>query len=157
VAFYLAELNIARLRHPLDHPQISEFVAGLDTINQLAEQSAGFVWRFQTESGNATDAEHPWSADPFIIVNMSVWQTPDHLKDFVYRSRHLDFYQKRADWFEKLPEAHYVLWWIPAGHIPSVAEAKERLEHYRLHGPTADAFWFGKLFPAPSAATAQAR
>jgi hypothetical protein len=134
--------------HPLDHPQIAQFVAGLDRINQLAETSAGFVWRFKTESGNATDAEHPWSADPFVIVNMSVWETPDDLKNFVYHSRHLDFYLKRAEWFEKPSEAHYVLWWIPAGHIPTLDEAKERLEYYRRHGATPHAFWFGKLYAA---------
>jgi hypothetical protein len=148
MAFQLAQFNMARLLHPLDHPQIAEFVAGLDRINHLAETSAGFVWRFKTDSGNATDAEHPWSADPFIIVNMSVWETPDDLKNFVYRSRHLDFYLKREDWFEKLPEAHYVLWWIPAGHIPTLEEAKERLEHFRRHGATPHAFWFGKLYAA---------
>ncbi len=146
--FQLAQLNIARLLHPLDHPQIAEFVAGLDEINRLAERSTGFVWRLKTDSGNATDVEHPWSADPFMLVNMSVWETPEDLRNYVYRSTHLDFYQKRSQWFEKPAEAHYVLWWIPAGHIPTLAEAQKRLEHYRRHGATPHAFWFGKLFPA---------
>src|SRR5579871_3197523 len=99
--FHLAQLNVGRILHPLDDPRISEFVDNLEEINRLAETSPGFVWRFQTESGNATDAHHPWSADPFMLVNMSVWQTPDDLKNFVYRTRHLEFYLKRADWFEK--------------------------------------------------------
>jgi hypothetical protein len=146
--FQIAQLNVGRLLHPLDHPQIAEFVNGLDEINALAESSAGFVWRFQTESGNATDAQHPWSADPFMLVNMSVWKTPEELKNFVYRSGHLEYYLKRAEWFEKLPQAHYVLWWVPVGHIPTLTEAQERLEHYRQHGATPHAFWFGKLFPA---------
>ena len=146
--FHLAQLNIARLLHPLDHPQIAEFVAGLDEINHLADGSTGFVWRLKSDSGNATDLQHPWSADPFILVNMSVWETPEDLRNFVYRSAHLDFYQKRAQWFEKPAQPHYVLWWIPAGHIPMLVEAQERLEHYRLHGATPHAFWFGKLFPA---------
>ncbi len=148
--FQIAQLNVGRLLHPLDHQQIAEFVNGLDEINALAEGSAGFVWRFQTESGNATDAQHPWSADPFMLVNMSVWETPEDLKNFVYRSDHLRYYLKRAEWFEKLPQAQYVLWWVPFGHIPTLTEAQERLEHYRQYGATPHAFWFGKLFPAES-------
>ena len=148
--FHIAQLNVGRLLHPLDHPQIAEFVNGLDAINALAERSEGFVWRFQTASGNATDAQHPWSEDPFMIVNMSVWKTPEHLKNFVYRSGHLEYYLKREEWFEKLTQAHYVLWWVPTGHVPSLTEAQERLEHYRRHGATPYAFWFGKLFPAQS-------
>lgn len=151
MAYHLAQLNIARLLHPLDSPQIAEFVQGLESINQLADSSQGFVWRLQTASGNATDVQHPWSADPFLLVNMSVWKTPDDLKDFVYRSGHLEFYLKRAKWFEKPSQAHYVLWWIPEGEIPRLPDAQARLEHYRKHGATPYAFWFGKLFPAPSA------
>ena len=148
----LAQLNIARLLHPLDDPRIAEFVNGLDRINELAEQSPGFVWRLKTGSGNATDVQHPWSADPFLLVNMSVWNTPDDLKNYVYRSGHLEFYLKRSQWFEAPKQPHYVLWWVPAGHIPSLEEARERLEHYRAHGATPHAFWFGKLFPAPELA-----
>ena len=148
--FQIAQLNVGRLLHPLDHPQIAEFVNGLDEINALAESATGFVWRFQTESGNATDAQHPWSADPFMLVNMSVWKTPEDLKNFTYRSGHLEYYLKRAEWFERLPQAHYVLWWVPVGHIPTLNEAQERLEHYRQNGATPYAFWFGKLFPAES-------
>lgn len=154
MAFHLAQLNIARLLHPLDDPRIAEFINGLDAINALAEQSPGYVWRLKTESGNATDIDHPWSADPFLLVNMSVWQTPEDLKNFVYRSGHLDYYLKRSQWFEKPSEPHYVLWWVSNGHIPTVREAKERLDHYREHGATPHAFWFGKLFPAPATETA---
>lgn len=150
MSYSLAQLNIGRLLHPIDHPAIQDFVQGLDQINQLAENSPGFVWRLQTASGNATDAEHPWSADPLMLVNLSVWASPEDLKQFVYRSQHLDFYLRRSEWFEKPAAPHYVLWWIPAGHTPTVAEAQERLEHYRQHGATEHAFWFGKLFAAPA-------
>ena len=149
MSFHLAQLNIGRLLHPLDHPQIKDFMDGLDHINRLAEESPGFVWRLQSASGNATDVDHPWTADPFMLVNMSVWESVEHLKQFVYRSGHLAYYTRRSEWFEKPTEAHYVLWWIQKGHIPSIEEAKTRLEHYRAHGATAEAFWFGKLFPAP--------
>lgn len=146
----LAQLNIARLLHPVDHPAIQDFVNGIDQINQLAENSPGFVWRLKTGSGNATAAEHPWEADPLMLVNLSVWQTPEDLKQFVYRSQHLDCYLRRADWFEKPAAPRYVLWWVPTGHTPTVFEAQEHLEHNRQHGATEYAFWFGKLFPASS-------
>jgi hypothetical protein len=149
MSFQLAQLNLARMIHPLTDPRMKEFVDGLDPINALAEQSEGFVWRLQSESGNATDVHHPWSADPFLLVNMSVWETPEDLRRYVYRSGHMEYFQKRSEWFEKPVQAHYVLWWVPRGHIPSLEEAHERLEHYRTHGATPHAFWFGKLFPAP--------
>src|SRR6516225_402469 len=100
MSFHLAQINLARLLHPLDDPRIREFVDGLEPINALADAAPGFVWRLKSEGGNATDLQHPWSSDPFLLVNMSVWETPDDLKNYVYRSGHLDYYVKRADWFE---------------------------------------------------------
>lgn len=130
MAFHLAQLNVARLLHPLDHPQIKEFIDGLDHINALAEQWPRFVWRLQTDSGNATDIRHPRSQDPFT------------------------YYLKRSHWFEKPIEAHYALWWVRQGHIPSLEEARDRLEHYRANGASPHAFWFDKLFPAPEVSAA---
>jgi len=148
--FHLAQLNVGRILHPLDHPAIKPFMDALAEINALADRSPGFVWRLQTESGNATDVTHPWSADPFRLVNMSVWMNPQALQEFTYRTDHRDYLARRTEWFEKPIEPHYVLWWIPAGRIPTLVEAQERLEHYRKHGPTVHAFWFGNLFPAPA-------
>jgi hypothetical protein len=150
MSFHLAQLNIGRILHPLTDPRVKDFMDGLEQINALAERSEGFVWRLQTESGNATDVHHPWSEDPFALVNMSVWETPEDLKQYVYRSGHMAYLQRKAEWFEKPTQAHYVLWWIPRGHIPTLEEARDRLEHYRRHGATAHAFWFGSLFPAPA-------
>ena len=150
MSFHLAQLNVARLLHPIPDPRIKDFVDGLARINALADQSAGFVWRLQSDSGNATDVHHPWSEDPFLLVNMSVWEQPEDLRQYVYRSGHMEYMQRRKEWFEKPTQPHYVLWWIPRGHIPSLAEARDRLEHYRSHGATPHAFWFGKLFPAPA-------
>jgi hypothetical protein len=149
MAHHLAQINLARLIHPLDDPRVKEFVDALDPVNAMAERAPGFVWRLKSESGNATDLQHPWSSDPFLLVNMSVWESPEQLREFTYRSGHMQIYQRRAEWFEKPTQPHYVLWWVPAGHIPTLAEAQERLEHYRAHGATPHAFWFGKLFPAP--------
>jgi hypothetical protein len=149
MASRLAQLNIGRVLHPLDHPQMKEFMDGLALINGTADHSPGFVWRLQTDEGDATGVQHPWSEDPFMFVNMSVWETVEDLQQFVFRTGHLQYLRKRAEWFEKMDQAHYVLWWVPAGHIPTLEEASERLEHYRAHGATPHAFWFGKLFPAP--------
>jgi Domain of unknown function (DUF3291) len=144
---HLAQINIGRLVAPIDDPRIADFVAQLDPINALAERSPGFVWRLQSASGNATDI--PYSDDPFVIVNMSVWESVEALKNFVYASEHISPFRDRAKWFEKMNKPHYCLWWIPAGHIPTVAEGGERLEHYQQKGATPNAFWFGKEFPAP--------
>jgi hypothetical protein len=145
---HLAQINIGRLVAPVDDPKIAEFVAQLDSINALAEASPGFVWRLQSDAGNATDI--PYNDDPFVIVNMSVWESLEALRDFVYRSDHIRVLRDRAKWFEKMEKPYYCLWWIPAGHRPSVAEARERLEHYQRHGSTPYAFWFSQHFPQPA-------
>ena len=151
--FELAEINIARLRAPIDAPEISAFVEALDPINALAEQQPGFVWRFQTEDGNAT-AERPFD-DDFIIVNMSVWTSIDALADYVYRSDHITFLRRRREWFSAMLEVHVVLWWVAAGHRPSVAEGVARLAHLEANGPTPHAFTFRQPFP-PDGATPMA-
>lgn len=145
--YNLAQINVARLIAPIDDPRIADFVAQLDGINALAEASPGFIWRLKSESGNATDIAY--NDDPFVIPNMSVWKSVEDLRQFVYRTQHLFVFKDRAKWFEKMDKPHYCLWWIPAGHIPTVIEARERLEHYQLHGATAYSFWFQKLFPEP--------
>ena len=145
---HLAQINIARLIAPIDDPKIAEFVAELEPINALADRAPGFVWRLQSESGNATDIAY--SDDPFIIVNMSVWESIEALRLFAYRSDHGRVFRDRAKWFEKMGKPNYCLWWVPAGHIPTVAEGRERLEHYQLNGATPYSFWFTKHFPQPA-------
>ena len=147
MGFELAQINIGRLVAPIGDPRVERFVAQLDRINRLAEQSAGFVWRLQSEAGNATDIAY--SADPLVIVNMSVWQSVEALRNFTYRSGHVQVYRDRGEWFEKPAAASYCLWWVPRGWRPTAAEGRQRLEHYREHGATETSFWFGKEFPAP--------
>jgi hypothetical protein len=144
-SWHLAQVNIARMVAPLDSPVMAGFVAKIDEFNALADRSPGFVWRFQGASGNATYLR-PY-ADERIIFNLSVWQSPDVLKAYVYRTGHADLVRQRQQWFEHGDQAILALWWIPAGHIPSVDEAKDRLEHLRTHGPTARAFSFRQIFP----------
>src|SRR5215470_15816625 len=113
--FHLAQVNIARLRAPLDDPLLAGFVVRLDDVNALADAAPGFVWRLQTDSGNAT-ALRPYDDDR-ILVNLSVWQSPEHLRAFVYRSAHAEVLRQRKSWFERFDEAYYALWWVTAGHI----------------------------------------
>jgi hypothetical protein len=141
---HLAQVNIARMKVPLSEPSMAGFVGRLDEINALADRSPGFVWRLQTAAGNATDLR-PYE-DDLIIVNLSVWESIEDLQAFVYRTAHIEVLGKRYEWFEKFEAAYVALWWVPAGHIPSVDEAKERLAHLAEHGPTPFAFTFHVRF-----------
>jgi hypothetical protein len=151
---HLAQLNIGRLRAPTDDPLVAEFMDALDAINALAERSPGFVWRFQTDEGNAT-AERPFEDDT-ILVNFSTWASVDALAEYVYRSDHAAFLRRRGEWFERMNEVISVLWWVPEHHRPSVEEAIERLEHLREHGPTPHAFTFRHRFASDDTAISTA-
>ena len=141
---HLAQLNIGRMLAAIDDPIMAEFVANLDRINALADGASGFVWRLQSDSGNATEFR-PF-ADEMLIVNMSVWESLETLKDYVYKSAHAEIMRNRRQWFERMDEVFTVLWWIPAGTIPTVEEAKARLESLRQHGETPYAFSFRRSF-----------
>lgn len=152
--FHLAQVNIGRLLAPIDDPMIADFVARLDAVNALADASPGFVWRLQDESGNATAV--PAFDDPQMIINMSVWDSFEALRDYVYRSDHTKVLTRRREWFEKLDRPPFALWWVPAGMLPTVEEAKRRLDILAERGPTQDAFTFRDRFPPPVAAEAAA-
>jgi hypothetical protein len=125
------------------------FVARLEPLNELADASAGFIWRYQTDAGDATEVRV--FGDQRILFNMSVWESIEALEAYVYRSNHVEAVQKRAEWFERPTRPPLVLWWVAAGHIPSVEEAKERFEILWRDGPSAAAFSFKKRFPPPAA------
>jgi hypothetical protein len=127
---------------------MSAFVAGLEPINRLADSTPGFVWRLETEDGDATAIRA--FDDDMLLINVSVWESIDALAEFVYRSAHRDVMRQRNQWFEKM-DTYMVLWWIPAGTIPTVTDAKDRLDLLRRQGPTAEAFAFRKPFPSPDA------
>jgi hypothetical protein len=147
--FHLAQINIGRLRAPVNDPMIAEFVANLDRINALADGSPGFIWRLKGAGNNATDIQ-PDASDPLMALNMSVWENPQALGAFVYRSDHVGVMRRRAAWFEKL-ELYMALWWVPVGHRPSVEEGWSKVDTLRRLGPTAEAFTFRHTFPAPDA------
>jgi hypothetical protein len=145
--FHLAQLNIGRAKGPVGEAWMAEFMELLDPINALADRSPGFVWRLQDDAGNATSFR-PYE-DERMIVNMSVWESVEALWRFVYDSEHLDVMRRRREWFERFESLYMVLWWVPAGHIPSIDEAKERLALLEERGPTPDAFTFKVRFEAP--------
>jgi hypothetical protein len=148
-AHELAQLNIGVIRGPIDSPVMAQFVANLDRINALAERAPGFVWRLQTEAGNAT-AIRPFP-DENVAINLSVWRDVESLNAFVYRSAHVEIMRRRKEWFERMSEAFLVLWWVREGHRPSVQEAIARLETLRAQGPTPEAFTFRQPFAPPDA------
>ena len=142
--FELAQVNIGQLSAPVESPQIAEFVAALDPINRLADTSPGFVWRLQTAEGNAT-AIHSFD-DELIISNMSVWESIEALRAFVYTTAHTGIMRRRREWFETYVTSYMALWWVPAGHRPTIEEAKERLAALDRDGPTPFAFTFRQPF-----------
>ncbi len=147
-AYELAQLNIATLTEPLESPGMADFVANLDRINALAESAPGFVWRLQTEEGDAT-AFRPMGDD--VLVNMSVWRDVASLDQYVYGSAHVEIMRRRKEWFLRMKDAYVVLWWVPQGRRPSVEEAIAKLERLRRDGPTEAAFTFRSAFPPPDA------
>jgi GNAT superfamily N-acetyltransferase/heme-degrading monooxygenase HmoA len=135
---HLAQLNIARLRNPIDHPATKEFVDGLEPINALAESSDGFVWRLQTDDGDATSLRpHP---DPDVIVNLTLWESPQALQRFVYASAHSEFVRRRQEWFEGMNIVQSVAWWVESDHRPSIDEAFARLAFLQANGGSPYAF-----------------
>src|SRR5262249_38070857 len=144
-ALHLAQFNIARMLGALEDPIMRGFVARLDEINALADGTPGFVWRLQADGGNATYLR-PYGDDR-IIVNMSVWESVEAFRAFVYRGAHAEVLRRRQEWFEKLSTPILVCWWVPSGHIPSIDEAKKRLAHLEEHGPGPFAFTLRALFP----------
>jgi hypothetical protein len=140
--FHLAQLNIGKILAPMDSPVMSEFADNLDRINALAESSEGFIWRLKDDSNDATSIKA--YDDELIIVNLTVWTSIDTLFKFVYQSHHMEIFKKRQLWFEKMKDMHMVLWYVPAGHVPTVEEAVAKLDHLRKHGDTPSAFSFKK-------------
>jgi hypothetical protein len=143
-SFELAQVNVARLLAPLDSPEIAAFVTLLEPINRLADGSPGFVWRLTTPEGDATAIRA--FDDDMVIVNLTVWDSLESLRTFAYASNHVSVLRRRREWFERLATAHLAMWWVEAGHRPTVEEARDRLERLRRDGPTPAAFTFRTPF-----------
>lgn len=143
--YHLAQVNIGRVKAPVEHPLMAGFTNRLDELNALADGSPGFVWRLQTSAGNATYFR-PYPDDDSILMNMSVWETIEDLRHYVYHTVHAELLRQRHEWFEKFAGIYTALWWVPVGHHPSIDEAKKRLAHLEQHGPTQFAFTFKNTF-----------
>ncbi|MEV6352957.1 DUF3291 domain-containing protein [Streptomyces hydrogenans] len=149
-AAHLAQLNVATMLYPLDDPRMAPFVEMLDPVNAAADGAPGFVWRLVEEGTPDATGLRPAGED--VIVNLSVWENQEALWDYAYRSGHLEVMRRRRDWFARHVEAHLVLWWVPAGHVPTVAESLDRLADLRANGPSPRAFTFASAFTATEAA-----
>lgn len=147
MTYQLAQINIGRILGLPDSEIMKPFMDALDEINALADASPGFVWRLQTDSGNAMDVRA--FDDPYLAINISVWESVDALFDYTYKSMHTDYLKRRKEWFEPYGKHHACMWWVPSGHRPTTAEAIERLDHFNQHGATEYAFSFKNRFPAP--------
>lgn len=146
MAWHLAQLNIAKMKAPIDDPLLADFVAALEPVNAAADASPGFVWRLQ-EDGDSTSIRV--FDDDTLLVNLSVWKDLDSLKAFFASGLHAAVMRRRGEWFDRMEEAYAVLWWVRAGDVPTVAEAERRLERLRTAGPGVEAFSFAQPFPPP--------
>lgn len=147
--YHLAQMNIARFIKPMDHPDMAGFVEMLDPINHQADFAPGFVWRLTDEgSNNATSIA--FYDDPLLLLNMSVWEDVSSLRNYVYRTEHAAMVKRRAEWANAMDSVYIVLWWVPAGHTPDLAEGDAKLKLLQTEGPTSEAFTFGNAYPAPT-------
>jgi len=152
MAYQLAQVNVARLLAPIESPELTEFVANLDPVNATADAAPGFVWRLQTEEGNATSiAAFEWdTADSVgVIVNLTVWRDVESLETFVYSPAHRAVLKRRREWFVPMREAYLACWWIPEGMLPTTDDAELKIKLLRTHGPSPDVFTLRDRFTAP--------
>lgn len=147
--YAIAQINIGKMLAPIDSPVMAGFVANLDHINALAENSKGFIWRLKDENNNATSIKI--YDDDMLIINMSVWQNVEALFEFAYQSMHVEILKRRKEWFEKMAESYLALWYVPAMHLPTVEEAIDRLNYLRAHGETPFVFTFKRKFSSEEA------
>lgn len=146
--YHLAQVNVAKMLEPLNSPVMADFVNNLDVINALAEQSEGFIWRLKDDQNSAVSIKA--FDDDLMIINMSVWKNAESLFNYVYKSNHLSVFKRKSEWFTRMTNMHMAMWYIPNSHVPTPAEAIDRLEHIRQHGETPHAFTFKKRFDPPT-------
>ncbi|WP_299404114.1 DUF3291 domain-containing protein [uncultured Roseobacter sp.] len=144
--YHLAELNVGRLVAPVDDPRVADFMANLDRINGLGKRMPGFVWMMEGSGAPGTgNTDNAIGGDPLFVPNLSVWESAEQLETFVWGTIHKQFYARRAEWFEVLGEMHFVMWWVPEGHQPTLEEALDRLQHLKINGDSDHAFGWAHL------------
>ncbi|MDH2430651.1 DUF3291 domain-containing protein [Sphaerisporangium sp. TRM90804] len=146
---HLAQLNVAHMRAPVDSPQLADFVDALEPINALSDSHPGFVWRLKGGPDPHDTVRHDYG--DLLLINFSVWASREDLWNFVYRTAHLDVLRRRREWFHRVAEPYSVMWWIPEGHVPALAEGMDRLDLLRAKGPSPDAFTFAEFHDPPAA------
>ncbi|GAA3817822.1 DUF3291 domain-containing protein [Sphaerisporangium flaviroseum] len=146
---HLAQLNVAHMRAPKESPELADFVAALEPINAISDAAPGFVWRLKGGPDPTDTVQHEY--EEMLLINFSVWESRDALWNFVYRTRHLDVLRRRREWFHRVAEPYSVMWWIPEGHTPSLADGMARLDLLRANGPTPEAFTFTDFHEPPDA------
>jgi len=146
--YHIAQVNVALGKEAMDSPSMQGFVNRLDEINALADHSPGFVWRLQTDDGDATAIRV--FDDPNLLINMSVWESVEGLRHFVYKTAHMELIRDRELWFEKLSQAHQALWWIPINTLPTAEQGRDKLLQLRSEGPSESVFTLAKPFPPPT-------
>ncbi|MEO9865688.1 MAG: DUF3291 domain-containing protein [Yoonia sp.] len=143
---HLAELNVGRLVAPTDDPRVADFMNNLDRINGLGKRMPGFVWMMEGSGEPGTgNTDVKLDGDPLFVANLTVWENYDNLKTFVYQTLHKKFMDRKAEWFEALADKHFVMWWVPAGHNPTIDEALARLDHLKQHGDSDHAFGWSHM------------
>lgn len=140
---YLAQLNIAIPKYSLDDARLADFVNNIDRLNRAADRMAGFVWRYQEDRDNPTGAVSPWGPGP--IINMSVWESPEHLEQYVWNTVHKQIYNRKHEWFAAMKTHHFVMWWIDEDMRPTLSDAKDRLDYLDTHGNSDHAFDWSHL------------
>ena len=138
---HLVELNIGKFKYPVNDPRMAGFMSNLDRVNAIAERSPGFVWRLKGDNNNATD----FRVGEDMAVNLSVWENARSLEDYVFKTVHVQFYKKREAWFDLMEKPHFVLWWVPEGHLPTLDEAYARLKRYEAEGASEHAFGWKEI------------
>lgn len=139
--YHLAELNIGRLVAETDDPRVAEFMNALDRINGLGKRMPGFVWMMEGSGEPGTgNTDVKLEGDPRFVTNLTVWEDLPSLEHFVWNTVHRQFYERRAEWFEVLGRMHFVMWWVPEGHQPTLDEAMDRLAHLQSEGASDHAF-----------------
>ena len=153
---HLAQLNVGRLVAETDDPRVAEFMAALDRVNGIGKRMPGFVWMMEGSGEPGTgNTETKIDGDPRYVANLTVWESAEALEAFVWNTVHRKFYERRREWFERAQESHMALWWVQAGHTPTIEEAIDRIRHLRDHGPSDYAFTFRQSFPPPDARSDQ--
>ncbi|WP_299962405.1 DUF3291 domain-containing protein [uncultured Roseobacter sp.] len=146
IEYHLAELNVGRLVAPTDDPRVADFMANLDRINGLGKRMPGFVWMMEGSGEPGTgNTKNAIDGDPLYVSNLTVWESVETLEQFVWGTIHKQFYERRTEWFEVLKDMHFAMWWVPAGHRPTLEEALDRLAHLKEHGNSDHAFGWSHL------------